>query len=292
MKNRNYSVYSLIDGSQGKYTYGHFVFHGLPFYIGISNNCKRRYSEHLSTGSSSLVELEVAEWLTHEHNNKPLKAALNFLISNDIPPYIRILKKNLTKEEALKEEARLIKLIGRKQLESGPLCNSNSGGGGIGMRVYLEEEYEVKLAKYRETLENMPADKLNQWRLKQSIAHAKNQSKLTTSQKRRRSQLIAEGIAKTREDGRMALKSKHCRETYLLKHGPLYEALFKNRKDFYLVDIGKYAGGRRPLTHYCRIHGHMQAQPEIIKSKHKNGSSVLCPKCSMQKSKPKVRKAA
>jgi hypothetical protein len=83
------------------------------------------------------------------HRNKILNHKLNKFF---IPTCIKI-KENLSEKKAFKLETELIKLIGRIDLKTGPLCNFTNGGEGTSGVIVSEEtrkkRSEVRIGKKR-----------------------------------------------------------------------------------------------------------------------------------------------
>lgn len=110
----------MIDPTELYYVYSHWYDNGYPicFYVGLG-----RTSRAWSTGSRSI------RWknITSKHRW-----------------HIEIHRIGLSKSEASILEVKLIKAIGRKDLNLGPLINMSDGGDGI---VGLSEESRQKMSK-------------------------------------------------------------------------------------------------------------------------------------------------
>lgn len=115
MENHFY-VYVLLDPrKKGDFKYGDYTFEYEPFYIG--KGCKDRIQEHLR--ASYLKEK------TYKNNkiNKIILEGLN-VISLKI-------SENSFEVDAFELEKKLISIIGRSNLNLGPLTNLTNGGEGI-----------------------------------------------------------------------------------------------------------------------------------------------------------------
>ncbi len=121
-------VYVLVDPRKGgKFVCGDFVSPYEPFYVGKGKGA--RYKSH-SLRSSNLVKNKIAA----------IKRKTGKLHK------VKILRRDLTETQAYKIEARLIKSIGLKIKEEGPLLNMNEGGSGI-QQGYVSEETRLRRSK-------------------------------------------------------------------------------------------------------------------------------------------------
>ena len=117
-----YYIYVYFDTrKKGLYKFENFIFNYEPIYIG--KGTKNRVKRHLTICKNSK---------THFHNK------LSLIISEGYEPKYEILKNNLTESEALNEEIRLIKLIGR-EINGGTLTNLTDGGDGQSGLIHKEE---------------------------------------------------------------------------------------------------------------------------------------------------------
>jgi hypothetical protein len=121
----NYYVYIYLDSRKpGIYKYGEYEFDYEPFYIGKGKE-KRIIDKY--------------------NRNK----YFNNLIGK-IDPVIRKFKENLSENESLNLECDLIKIIGRKDLNNGPLVNLTNGGEGASGRKWTEITYKKQKKNFEE----------------------------------------------------------------------------------------------------------------------------------------------
>ena len=120
-------VYIYLDPRKpGEYTYGDYKFDYEPFYVGKGKNNRWKPSEHLYPKNGYL-------------NNKIKKIGANNTI-------VCCLNQRFTEEIGFHYECKLISLIGRQDLNTGPLINLTDGGEGI---TNCSESSKEKLRRYR-----------------------------------------------------------------------------------------------------------------------------------------------
>lgn len=130
MKNKFY-VYILLDPRKsGQYVYKNFCFDFEPFYIG--KGCGRRIDHHCA--NSRLKD--------KTYKNCKIKK----ILSEGIKPIQIKLLENLTEKQAKLIEIKYIKMIGRKDLHKGPLCNHTDGGDGC-VRHKVSNSTKLKISK-------------------------------------------------------------------------------------------------------------------------------------------------
>lgn len=113
----NYYVYVYLDTRyKGNYKYGNYEFEYRPFYIGKGK--EKRYLMHLR---------ESYNLKRHNYKLNIIRAIRNQTCKN---PIILKIKENLSSNESIELEKKLIKLIGRHDLKDGPLVNLTDGGDG------------------------------------------------------------------------------------------------------------------------------------------------------------------
>ena len=116
LEDRRFYTYIYLDPrKEGNFIYGDYKFQYEPFYVGKGRG--RRDKRHLSKSNYSN---------SNTHKYKLIK----YLIDNGYTiQYFRV-KENLLETEAFDLEINLIRLIGRQDVKSGPLCNHTDGGDG------------------------------------------------------------------------------------------------------------------------------------------------------------------
>ncbi len=143
---KKYYVYIYLDiRKEGQYKYGDLILNYEPFYVGKGKN--RRGVMHIYDAIRGI-----------DFNNKYMKNKIRKIINEtgDMPQVI-IYAENLTDEQARIEEAKLIKLIGRKDLKQGTLLNLTDGGEGHSGRKHTDE-FKKKMSE-RVKGENHPLHK-------------------------------------------------------------------------------------------------------------------------------------
>ncbi len=119
----NFYIYVYLDPRKhGQYCYKDICFLFEPFYIGKGKN--NRY----------LVEY---------NRNKDFINITSEIKKIGVEPIIIKLYKNLSEEQSLKLETKLIKEIGRCDLKTGSLINKTSGGQGISGYKFSEKTKEI-----------------------------------------------------------------------------------------------------------------------------------------------------
>ena len=112
-KNEFYVYVYLNPLKPGKYKYDNLTFDFEPFYVGKGKG--KRFLDHLVNQEGSVEK----NTLIHQ-----------LLDSNNYPIIIKT-KENILEDVSFKEEKNLIRLIGRKVLNEGPLLNIQPGGEGF-----------------------------------------------------------------------------------------------------------------------------------------------------------------
>ena len=118
----------------GRFKYNGYEFNFEPFYVGKGKN--QRIKSHLRTYNK-----------TYERNKEKSNIIKDILDNNSKPILIKLIE-GLSESEAYKKESEIIKLIGRQDLNLGPLTNKNDGGFGSLGTTYPEEAKE-KLRQMR-----------------------------------------------------------------------------------------------------------------------------------------------
>lgn len=128
MNPNKYYVYVYLDPyKRGNFNYGSYIFDFEPFYIGKGSG--KRFSMHL---------------FKYYCFNNFLSHKINKIKNTNNTPIIIQYQNNLTEEEAYNLEYDMIKSIGRRDLNTGPLTNLTDGGIGGKHRVYTNEQRELR----------------------------------------------------------------------------------------------------------------------------------------------------
>ena len=146
-----YYVYAFVDSRKsGPYRYGRWKFEYEPFYIGKGKE-NRAYSHSGNTHTKNKIQQ---------------------ILREGADPLVIIKKKKLTEKQALDLEEKLIALIGRRDLKTGPLTNWHSAGADSALkdkthhskscskaqtkRFSCPEARAIQATKYYEWLEKNP----------------------------------------------------------------------------------------------------------------------------------------
>lgn len=115
MENCNYYVYIYLDPRKsGKFIYDEYEFDNEPIYIG--KGTRNRINHHIN----NINNIKTKKSLFYSKLNK--------IIENGYIPIKLKIKDDLNEINSLELEKKLISLIGRIDLETGPLCNMTEGG--------------------------------------------------------------------------------------------------------------------------------------------------------------------
>jgi len=135
MKKEDFYVYVYLDPRKnGNFIYGDFIFEYEPFYVGKGR--RWRSIDHIS------------ECKRMDFKNTPKNNKIKKILQLGINPIILKIKENLFDEDALSIEKNIIDIIGRKDLNNGPLLNLIDGGIGSPNKIITEKE-KNRLQKLR-----------------------------------------------------------------------------------------------------------------------------------------------
>lgn len=128
---KEFYVYVYLDPrKEGKYVYGEFEFDYEPFYVGKGKDDRK--FDHMMPYMLKVNNLK---------SNKIKK-----IIREGFQPIVIEYKNNLTNEEAIQLEIKIITTIGRIDLKTGPLVNFTDGGEGM-IGYIISEETKNKMSK-------------------------------------------------------------------------------------------------------------------------------------------------
>lgn len=108
-------VYALLDPRKPRQRYSKWIFDGEPFYVGRTSNLSNRLYQH---------------FCKHASKNSFKQAVLSRIHLSGLKPRLRVLRKGLTLIQANRYEAEVIRLVGRRCSNEGPLTNLTDGGDG------------------------------------------------------------------------------------------------------------------------------------------------------------------
>lgn len=132
--NKNeYYVYAYLNPlKKGNFKYDYLTFDYEPFYIGKGKGCRK--NAHLYKHSLK------------QKNSK--NDIINYLLGKNLKPIIILLQKDLEGKKAYELEKKIVTLIGRKDLNNGPLTNLIDGGAGGCNYKYSNEarrKHQIKI---------------------------------------------------------------------------------------------------------------------------------------------------
>lgn len=137
---KGYYLYGYLDCSKpGSYNYGPYSFDYEPFYIG--KGTRSRIFHHIKEAKGFRALRGRINYLKMHKINKIIK-------ETGRDPIIIVLFKGLSNTCAVQYEKELIKLIGRRDLNTGPLCNMTDGGEG-GSGLIMSDSAKKKLSLKR-----------------------------------------------------------------------------------------------------------------------------------------------
>jgi len=122
---KDFYVYVYLDPrKEGNFIYNKLKFNYEPFYIG--KGCGKRIDFHLYESASTKSKIRF---------NK-----IKSIRKSNVEPIVYKLYENLTEEDSLRIEKETIQLIGRKDLNNGPLINLTDGGEGESGRKLTDKQ--------------------------------------------------------------------------------------------------------------------------------------------------------
>lgn len=169
-----YEIYVYLDPRKpGTYTYGDICFSFCPVYVGKGSiKWKRKYI-HLKRS-----------------NNKRLRNLMHTLSIIKLQPVIQSIIQNISEKEALLKEKQIISMIGRKDLNTGPLYNFTDGGEGCSGAKYTLKQLQNRSENTKKYFQSLTPEQLKehgkkslQNRSKNNILAGKISRKITNSNK-------------------------------------------------------------------------------------------------------------
>jgi len=144
---KKYYVYAYLDPRKdGSFSYGDYQFEYEPFYIGKGKGYRDK--SHLTESS-----------LNNSNNFKNNK--IKKILSLKLKPLIIRIESKLTENEALQLEIKLIKIIGRSNINKGPLTNLTDGGDGTSGYKFNDDYVEQKKIKIKQF--SLGGDFIKEW---------------------------------------------------------------------------------------------------------------------------------
>lgn len=142
MKSNHYYVYAYLDPRKpGPFTYGEYEFSYEPFYIGKGKG--RRWLDHLRETPERTINAFKANKIKNIRQER-------------LEPIVVKVSVELTDEEACLTEISLIDLVGRKNINGGPLTNLTNGGDTTAGMIYSEES-KALMSSQRKGKKQTPA---------------------------------------------------------------------------------------------------------------------------------------
>lgn len=227
LEDKRYYTYIYLDPRKpGEYIYEGYKFDFEPIYIGKGKY--DRYKVHLCQARTKSKNVR----------NKYFQRILIKILESNINPIYFKLDENLSNKEAMKFEINLIKLIGRKNTETGPLLNMTVGGDGTSGRICSKETKEKlrEIFKGREVSQEI-RDKVSKGLKGRQLTDYQREC-IIKSNKTRKRILGNKRSKETKENISKALKGK--KKNYKdFPESPYRLALEKKAKRYILYVNGK-----------------------------------------------------
>ena len=142
MKKNNFYVYVYLDPRKpGDYNYGEYHFDYEPFYVGKGSN--GRMYEHLTFKGQKV-----------NTNKFFINKIKKIIYLCNLNPIIVKYMENLFENVSFELEIKMINIIGRQDLKTGPLCNLTNGGEGPTGRIWSMEQRIARSKSYMGTGNN------------------------------------------------------------------------------------------------------------------------------------------
>jgi hypothetical protein len=139
----DYYVYVYLDPRKtGNFVYGDYSFDCEPFYIG--------------KGRKSRSRIHLLKVKGGKYSNLPKYHTIKDILDCGYEPVILKYMENMLESDAFKLEMNMIRDIGRKNMNLGPLRNLTDGGEGNGNRIFTDEHRKnISIAKKGKSTENL-----------------------------------------------------------------------------------------------------------------------------------------
>lgn len=239
MYSNRFYVYALLDPRKSKCKYGEYKFKHEPFYIGKGTSNRTKAHGRIVGG---LLLAEKYNVLKYRITHKILR------LTGRLPVIIYI-NKDMEEDEAFKLESELIEIIGRRDLNRGPLSNLTNGGEGV--RGYIATP-ELCL-KRSERIKNLSPENRAAW-VELVSKGVRAYLERTTREERAKYKKINEYVKRMSEEG------KRLR----------YELIAKGNKRFWasLTEEERKEKGRIQTEFYQYLSKEEKEELAIKKTRH------------------------
>lgn len=252
--NQFYSYVYLDPRKPGSYEYSGCKFPYEPFYVG--KGCKDRFYP-----STKLSENNGNKYL----KNKMKKIGLNSII-------IEFLKKNITNEEACELEKEIISLVGRWDLNNGPLLNMADGGDGS-VNIVVSEEVRRKMSQSKKGITTRPAGWHHTLEAREKIREASTR-RLHTEVSRDKMSQIQKSIAKYGVENMHYGKKRSDKTKLKMRNAQLGKKHSKEAREKMrqakLKDPTRYWQGKSGPNKGIKLSERIEKRIETFKNKQKN----------------------
>ena len=225
IEDRRFYVYIYLDPfnyiiGEKKFNYGEYCFRFEPFYIG--RGCNNRLFVHIKESVKIEKLINNDEFIENSYNEGKIDT-INEIFRLGGIPIIYKLKENLTIFEAKEFEVYLIKLIGRKDKDLGPLTNLTDGGEGV-YNLPLESLIKINKKRKGKTWEEIYGEvKAKKLKEKQSkvkkgtISFRKNKTYEELYTKEKSNKIKNKIKNNARNNSNFGMKGKHLTEDAKIK---------------------------------------------------------------------------
>lgn len=236
-------VYVLCDSRKsGFFSYAGYGFDYEPFYVGLTNNLRRRVMEHFNA-----VGTERGERLRDSVQGNGLVVETVWMGEEC--------------KDASREEREAIKGIGRKDMGLGPLLNTHGGG----QIISYERLSQAQRLRYR-TQKRLHAQKIwdDMWGIRAGLE--RYWSSMSKEERSERGFRLAE---KRRQNGSEDARGKAVSDTKRRIALDSYLDTLKGFDHFWIPNYQKalLVNGGKPCLHFCSIHGKVLDSREAVASR-------------------------